>query len=147
MDLSTAFTHAVELVRPHVLPVALIAARITPATFLCPLFGGRAAPQTVRVAICLALALHAHVGGDVRPAMDLPDSFSVMAAFARELFCGTAIGFIGHGWSTNLRYEPGEWSFVKARRDKGLSQALKERDEMVAPFFRLGGRLRSAEKK
>jgi len=58
---------------------------------------------------------------------------------------GTAIGFIGHGWSTNLRFEPGEWSFVKARRDKGLSQALKERDEMVAPFFRLSGETGSSQ--
>ena len=49
---------------------------------------------------------------------------------------------IGHAWCTNLRYEPGEWNFMKERRGKGLSKALHERDQMVAPFFRLGGRLK-----
>ena len=34
----------------------------------------------------------------------------------------------------------------RERREKGLRQALKERDEMVAPFFRLG-RTREPERK
>lgn len=58
---------------------------------------------------------------------------------ARGKGIGSMTGWVGHGWSTNLRFEPGEWNFVKERRDKGLAQVLKERDEMVAPFFRLGG--------
>jgi len=57
---------------------------------------------------------------------------------ARGKGVGTMCGWIGHGWSTNLRYEPDEWNFMKARRDKGLTQALRDRDHMVAPFFRLG---------
>ena len=57
---------------------------------------------------------------------------------ARGKGVGTMCGWVGHGWSTNLRYEPGEWNFMKARRDKGLTQALRDRDHMVAPFFRLG---------
>ena len=64
-----------------------------------------------------------------------------LAMEARGKGVGSMCGWVGHGWSTNLRFEPGEWSFVKARRDKGLVQALKERDEMVAPFFRLGGKV------
>ena len=64
-----------------------------------------------------------------------------LAMEARGKGVGSMCGWVGHGWSTNLRFEPGEWSFVKARRDKGLAQALKERDEMVAPFFRLGGKV------
>jgi len=55
---------------------------------------------------------------------------------------GIGVGYwtewAGHGWTTNQRFEPGEWNFMKARRDKGLSAALDERDRMVAPFFRMG---------
>lgn len=54
---------------------------------------------------------------------------------------GTMTAWVGHGWSTNLAYLPGEWTFLKERRNKGLSQALHERDQMVAPFFRMGGKL------
>ncbi|MBT8342573.1 MAG: hypothetical protein HKP58_17325, partial [Desulfatitalea sp.] len=50
---------------------------------------------------------------------------------------GSIGAWMGHAWSTNLVYQPGEWNFLKERRDKGLTQALRERDEMVAPFFRL----------
>lgn len=53
---------------------------------------------------------------------------------------GSIGAWVGHAWSTNLVYQPGEWNFVKERRDKGLTQALRERDEMVAPFFRLSRR-------
>jgi enoyl-CoA hydratase len=53
---------------------------------------------------------------------------------------GTSIGWIGHAWSTNLAFAEGEWNFVKERRDKGLGSALRERDQMTAPFFRLGRR-------
>lgn len=58
---------------------------------------------------------------------------------ARGKSIGSMCGWVGHAWSTNLRFEPGEWNFLKERRDKGLAQALKERDDMVAPYFRLGG--------
>lgn len=94
MNLPTSLNFLIEALRPHALAVALISARIVPATLLCPLFGGQAAPMTVRVAICLALALHAHLAGDVRPALADPTSLDLAAAFARELLCGTVIGFI-----------------------------------------------------
>jgi len=61
---------------------------------------------------------------------------------ARGKGVGTMSAWVGHGWSTNLVYQPDEWNFMKERRDKGLTQALKERDQMVAPFFRMGGRLK-----
>lgn len=57
---------------------------------------------------------------------------------------GAAIGEIGawvaHGWATNLGLDDGDWNFIKERRDKGLSKALKDRDAAVAPYFRMGGR-------
>lgn len=63
---------------------------------------------------------------------------------ARGMTTGTTMGWIGHALVTNLRFEPGEWNFVKERREKGLTKCLKERDEMVSPYFRQG---KSARKK
>lgn len=57
---------------------------------------------------------------------------------ARGKGVGTSIGWIGHAWSTNISFREGEWNFVKERRDKGIGPALRERDEMTAPFFRIG---------
>jgi len=68
-----------------------------------------------------------------------------MSLEARGKGTGTLGGWLGHAWSTNLRYETGEWNFVRERRDKGLTRALRERDEMVAPYFRQG-RLRGSGK-
>jgi enoyl-CoA hydratase len=60
---------------------------------------------------------------------------------ARGKGLGSMTAWVGHGWCTNLVYQPDEWSFLKERRNKGLSKTLHERDQMVAPFFRMGGRL------
>ncbi|HTW15818.1 MAG TPA: enoyl-CoA hydratase/isomerase family protein [Nocardioides sp.] len=64
-----------------------------------------------------------------------------MVQEARGKGVGEMTAWVGHGWASNLRLEEGEFNFVKERRDKGLSQALRDRDAAVAPFFRLGGRL------
>ena len=37
-------------------------------------------------------------------------------------------GYIGHTLFTNIRYEPGEFNFIKRRRDVGMREAFKERD-------------------
>jgi len=37
-------------------------------------------------------------------------------------------GYIGHTMFTNLRYEEGEFNFLKRRRDVGVREAVKERD-------------------
>lgn len=57
---------------------------------------------------------------------------------ARGKGIGSMCGWVGHGWSTNLVYQPDEWNFMKERRDKGLTQALRDRDQMVPLEFRLG---------
>lgn len=57
---------------------------------------------------------------------------------ARGKGVGNMIGWVGHGWTTNLSLDEGEWNFLKARRDEGLGDALRARDKKVAPFFRLG---------
>lgn len=56
---------------------------------------------------------------------------------ARGKGLGAMTGWVGHGWATNASFDPGDWNFLKERRDKGVSQALAERDRLVAPYFRL----------
>lgn len=60
---------------------------------------------------------------------------------ARGKGVGEVGNWIGHAWATNLSLREGEYNFVRERRDKGLAQALRDRDEAVAPRFRLGGKL------
>jgi len=56
---------------------------------------------------------------------------------ARGQAIGSMTGWIGHGWTTNVVFEEDDWNFLRERRDKGLAQALEDRDNLVAPFFRL----------
>jgi enoyl-CoA hydratase len=48
------------------------------------------------------------------------DSMGLSSAFGQ--------GYIGHTLFTNIRYEPGEFNFIKRRRDVGMREAVKERD-------------------
>jgi enoyl-CoA hydratase len=57
---------------------------------------------------------------------------------ARGKSIGTMSGWMGHGWTTNLGFDEGDWNFLRERRNKGLGEALRERDRMTAPYFRLG---------
>jgi len=57
---------------------------------------------------------------------------------ARGAAVGAGMGWVGHGWVTNLKYQAGEWNFLKSRAQKGLTAALEERDNMVPEFFRMG---------
>ena len=59
-----------------------------------------------------------------------------MVMDARGFAAGTHASVIGHTWMSNLQFQPDEWNFVKARKELGLSGALRQREEMVAPFFR-----------
>lgn len=38
-------------------------------------------------------------------------------------------GYIGHSMATNVRFEPDEFNFLKARRDLGVREAIKARDK------------------
>lgn len=60
-----------------------------------------------------------------------------MVLDARGASMGSLSGWIGHGWITNLRFEPDEWNFLKARSEEGLTAALEKRDEMVPEYFRM----------
>jgi enoyl-CoA hydratase len=57
---------------------------------------------------------------------------------ARGKALGAMTCWVGHGWATNVVFEDDDWNFLRERREKGLRQALADRDAMVAPFFRLG---------
>jgi len=48
------------------------------------------------------------------------DSMGLSSAFGQ--------GYIGHTLFTNIRYEEGEFNFIKRRRDVGMREAIKERD-------------------
>ena len=56
---------------------------------------------------------------------------------ARGKGLGAMTGWVGHGWATNVSFEEGDWNFLKERREKGIAQALADRDRLVAPYFRL----------
>ena len=68
-----------------------------------------------------------------------------MVMEARGKGVGEMTGWVGHGWATNLVLEEGEFNFLRERRDKGLARTLRERDQAVAPFFRLGGRMKRSD--
>lgn len=44
-----------------------------------------------------------------------------------------ATGYLVHAFATNLRFEPDEFNFVKARADVGTSEAFRRRDEHFGP--------------
>jgi enoyl-CoA hydratase len=56
---------------------------------------------------------------------------------ARGKGLGAMTGWVGHGWATNVVFEDDDWNFLRERREKGIAQALADRDNMVAPYFRL----------
>jgi enoyl-CoA hydratase len=60
-----------------------------------------------------------------------------MVLDARGAPMGSLSGWVGHGWMTNLRFEPDEWNFLKSRRQYGLTEALERRDDMVPEYFRM----------
>ena len=45
------------------------------------------------------------------------------------LSSGFSQGYIGHTMFTNTRFEEGEYNFLRRRRDVGVKDAIKERDE------------------
>jgi hypothetical protein len=83
---------AIALVSPHALAVAACVARLAPVALLCPLLGGQAAGQTVKLSTCLALALGVHFAGGVQaPALD--GAWAVAGLLVREAVFGVAWQF------------------------------------------------------
>lgn len=85
---------AFEVVWPHVVAVALCAARLLPVAFLCPLLGGAASPTTVRLGTTLALSIALHSAGGVELDGAAPDALELAALATRELVLGLVIGLV-----------------------------------------------------
>jgi flagellar biosynthesis protein FliR len=79
---------------PHVVAVALCAARLLPVVFLCPLLGGQAAPTTVKLALVLSLSLFLHVVAGVGPASPVETPWALAALAMREFAYGTSVGLV-----------------------------------------------------
>ncbi len=84
---------AVDSLQPHVIAVALIASRLLPVAFLCPLFGGTHAPTHVKLGMVLALSLFVHSAGGIG-APDVTDAFAFSGLAAQELLFGTSLGLV-----------------------------------------------------
>lgn len=79
---------------PHVVAIALCAARLLPVALLSPLLGGQSTPMTVRLALVLALGMAAHFGGGVAAPEEVRDVYSLGALVGKELLFGMVIGII-----------------------------------------------------
>lgn len=87
-------TLAIDGLRPHLVAVALIGARLVPMAFVCPLLGGAGAPVHVKLGLVLALALFLHAGAGVDVAA-APVSLLHAAGWAtKEALLGTTLGLI-----------------------------------------------------
>ena len=79
---------------PHVVAVALCAARLVPIAFLCPLLGGQAAPTTVRLGLVLALSLFLHLEAGVQFSGTVETPVVMAALVVRELAYGVSVGLV-----------------------------------------------------
>lgn len=85
---------AIALLAPHLVAITLCSARLLPASFLCPLFGGQSVPMTVRLALVLALGMSVHFGGGVTTGVAVGSAWGLAALVARELVLGLVIGLV-----------------------------------------------------
>ena len=79
---------------PHVVAVALCAARLLPVVFLCPVLGGEAAPTTVKLGVVLALSMCVHFAGGVAPVAPVTDTLTFAAVMVREFSFGASLGMV-----------------------------------------------------
>jgi flagellar biosynthetic protein FliR/type III secretion protein T len=90
---SWSVAQVIALLWPHALAVAACAARLSPVAMLCPLLGGQASGQMVKLSTCLALALGVHFAGGVE-APALEGAWAVAGLLGREAVFGVAIGLV-----------------------------------------------------
>jgi type III secretion protein T len=82
-----------EALRTHVEAVALIAARLVPICFLCPLLGGQSLPSFVRLSLALSLSGAVHFAGGLQaPAIESVIDLGALAM--KEVVLGAAIGLL-----------------------------------------------------
>lgn len=83
-----------DLMGPHVVAVALCAARLLPVAFLCPLLGGQAAPMTVKLGLVLSLSLFLHLVAGVGLSVPVQTPWTLAALALREFSYGTSVGIV-----------------------------------------------------
>ena len=91
---SAEISAAVALLAPHLVAVALCAARLLPVTFLCPILGGASAPAPVKVGLALSLSLALHVAGGVAPAGPVQHAWPFLGLMTKEFVFGATIGLV-----------------------------------------------------
>lgn len=89
---AAALAAAIDALGPHLAALALIAARLLPVAFLCPLLGGSHTPSHVKLGLVLALGGFLHFGAGVgfTPA----DGLTLAALAGREALFGIALGLV-----------------------------------------------------
>jgi flagellar biosynthesis protein FliR len=85
---------AVDAIRPHVIALALIVARLVPVVFLCPLLGGSHAPTHVKLGVALALGGFLHFAAGVGAQLQPLDALTLAGLVGRELSFGVALGLV-----------------------------------------------------
>lgn len=84
----------VDALEPHVVATALIAARLVPVAFLCPLLGGSHAPTHVKLGLVLALSLFLHVAAGVGLPAGATSAFDFVGIAFKEVLLGTTLGLL-----------------------------------------------------
>lgn len=79
---------------PHLAAVALVAARLVPVAFLCPLLGGAQAPGQVKLGVVLALALFLHLEAGVAPPAPVEGGLELAGLALAEAVLGAALGLL-----------------------------------------------------
>jgi type III secretion protein T len=83
-----------SLIRPHIISISVLSARLLPVAFLCPLFGGQTAPTHVKLGIVLSLTVFLHWACGLNVTMLNDSTFDLVALVFKELTFGTTLGFL-----------------------------------------------------
>ncbi len=86
-------TPLLDGLQPHVVSVAVIASRLLPIAFLCPLLGGQLAPMQVKLGLVLSLAIFLHAAAGIE-APQTSSSWELVGVSLRELTLGTTLGLV-----------------------------------------------------
>jgi type III secretion protein T len=82
-----------SVLQPHFIATALIACRLLPVAFLCPLFGGSASPMTVKLGVVMSLSLFLHVAAGIDAQVGA-SVFEVGAVAFQEMIFGSTLGLL-----------------------------------------------------
>jgi type III secretion protein T len=87
-------TRELNALTPHLVTVALCAARLLPIAFLCPLLGGSSAPTTVKLAVVLALSLFLHFSAGIGAGLAVPNVVGFAMLAGKEIVFGMVLGLV-----------------------------------------------------